>query len=132
MPWKLKSYADLRGHKRAQNRAYNQTSRKLSPELDMAQKIRSRARWRRVAAIARSLMPTCINPFDLHGDDTPTQEIHHIEGLVQRPDLAHDVQNLAGLCKRCHARAEVDPNDAKVKRLVKAKRDQMVALMQRQ
>jgi len=33
----------------------------------------------------------------------PGEEVHHIIPRAQRPDLCYDINNLATLCRECHA-----------------------------
>lgn len=70
-------------------------------------RFRGTGRWKRVRRLARRQMPLCVDPFGTHaylGEYVPTAGIHHIRSVADRPDLACDLSNLAGLCDGCHAR----------------------------
>jgi len=85
---------------------YDATTRKNTPELAQAKKIRDSARWQIVRRLHKSLNPCCCDPFDIHRIGALTTESHHIMGLASRPELAYDMRNLAPLCSACHARIE--------------------------
>ena len=40
-------------------------------------------------------------------------DAHHIEGKQARPDLRHDVQNGAALCRKCHDWCHANPSESK-------------------
>ena len=72
-----------------------------------ADKIRSSGQWKRTRNQAEQVMPNCCDPLGLHeGVTVPTDEIHHIVPIMANRSLAFDLNNLAGLCKRCHAAVE--------------------------
>ena len=67
-------------------------------------------RWQETRAVAFNHMPVCLDPFGVHGSRVvATEEIHHIVPLHKDPDrvLAFKLENLAGLCKSCHKRADI-------------------------
>jgi len=52
----------------------------------------------------------CRDPYGQHKRDGRTvlgTQVHHIQPLIKRPDLAFDWSNLANLCGDCHARIEL-------------------------
>ena len=54
-------------------------------------------------------LPLCLDPFEIHRKDGVSMiaaQVHHIESLQRRPDLAYVLKNLAPLCTACHARIE--------------------------
>lgn len=72
-----------------------------------AVKIRSSTEWQRTREQAKKLMPTCCDPLGLHkGVIVPTEEIHHIIPIMVDASKAHEMNNLAGLCKDCHRKVE--------------------------
>lgn len=85
---------------------YDQTTRKQTPELAEAKRIRSSARWTKTSRLVKSCNPLCCDPFKLHGIGALTEHAHHVIGLAIRPDLAFDLRNLAPLCEACHTRTE--------------------------
>lgn len=86
---------------------YDATTRRESPTLAEAARIRNSRQWQRVRQMHRDRQPLCCDPFGAHPDDPqPNQSSHHIQPLASRPDLAFDFSNLAGLCTACHARVE--------------------------
>lgn len=106
MPWRPHSHRAF--HDRtADDRAYNQTQRKLNPLLWAAQQVRNTARWRRLREIILNRQPLCADPFALHatwGRFEPAVEVDHIVPLTERLDLAYDETNLQPLCRACHSR----------------------------
>lgn len=62
-----------------------------------------RAAWTkrtRPAKLARDpLCERCLK----HDVLTPAAHVHHIQDLADRPDLAHDLDNLEALCASCHS-----------------------------
>ena len=94
--------------KSEQHRAYDR-QRASNPTLAAAARIRSSARWQALRDWYRHSHPLCADPFGDHNRERRTvaaAQVHHIEPLVKRPDLAFDPENLAGLCCGCHRRIE--------------------------
>ena len=79
-----------------------------SPALALAARIRSSSEWQKARAAYIAQHPVCCDPFDSHGQHRPALafEVHHIKGLVERPDLATNKSNLAALCIPCHRKVE--------------------------
>ncbi len=72
-----------------------------------ASRFRDSRRWKNVRKLAWQRMPLCVDPFGTHerlGRIEVSEDIHHIRSVAARPDLACDLDNLAGLCRMCHAR----------------------------
>jgi 5-methylcytosine-specific restriction endonuclease McrA len=60
-----------------------------------------------VRRLHRIRAPLCCDPLGNHADEPrPNANSHHIVPLIERPDLAYDLGNLAPLCTACHARVE--------------------------
>lgn len=73
----------------------------------LARKIRSGRRWRRCRDAFVATNPLCCDPLSHHPDrPRPAQEVHHITPVVDDPNRAHDPDNLAPLCVRCHEAIE--------------------------
>ena len=91
------------------SRDYDRGRRKKDPALAEARRIRSSARWRKVRLLVLSDSPLCADPFrdhDKRGTTETAKQVHHIQGLASRPDLAFTWSNLMPVCTRCHARLE--------------------------
>lgn len=72
-----------------------------------ASRFRDTATWQKVRKLARQTMPLCVDPFGVHrlsGRFEITEDIHHVRGVESHPELSCDLDNLAGLCRLCHAR----------------------------
>lgn len=103
MPWKAPRLSDLRG--RAGKDAEYARRRAADPALDLARRIRSSARWRKVRALKLARDPLCADCRGRGFVEAATQ-VHHLEPLARRPDLAYAMANLLSLCTACHARRE--------------------------
>jgi len=103
MPWQPKRLSDLRGRKGMD--AEYRRRRMADPALARAEKIRNSTRWRKVRAVKLARHPLC-EDCDEHGRVEVAVQVHHLEGLATRPDLAFDMENLRSLCTTCHARRE--------------------------
>ena len=80
-------------------------ARMNDPVLSIAARIRWSARWRRVSKAKLSANPLCEDPHDHHkrrGETITATQVHHIEQLTKRPELAYSMGNLMSLCTRCH------------------------------
>ena len=76
-------------------------------------RIRSSARWQKIQRAILAAFPLCEDPFHQHGSTTiPAREVHHIQPLHLRPDLAFARSNLMALCARCHNRIERQTNES--------------------
>lgn len=78
-------------------RAYDRR-RANDPQLKAAAKLRNSAAWQRLRSAFLARNPICGSC----GRALATQ-VHHLEPLERRPDLALDWANLAPVCTRCHA-----------------------------
>lgn len=96
-------YCTAHAHLQANTgRDYDATTRRDDPALAMAKRIRSSARWTRVAARAKQQWPICCDPFN-DGCKRPTAVINHIVPLRVEPALAFHESNHAPLCSHCDA-----------------------------
>ena len=83
--------------------------RRADPVLGEAARIRGGARWAKVRRLKLSADPLCEDPHGEHARRNTTEsakQVHHIEGLATRPDLAYHWSNLMSVCTGCHARIE--------------------------
>jgi 5-methylcytosine-specific restriction endonuclease McrA len=103
----ITSGARCEKHQAAQHSQYDQGRRRDDPALAMAKRIRDSSQWQKVRELFRARNPLCCDPFGEHGNNIEsTEHVHHIQGLIVRPDLAYEWSNLAGLCAACHSRIE--------------------------
>ena len=65
-----------------------------------ARKLRNTRRWQKLSKLKRQEHPLC----EYCG--TAGSQVHHIQGLAERPDLAYDWDNLATVCTACHSKLE--------------------------
>lgn len=73
----------------------------------IARKIRQKRSWRKLSKLMLTQQPVCKDPFGDHGERLEgSQQVHHIEPLEKRPDLALVVANLLPVCTKCHAKLE--------------------------
>ena len=87
--------------------AYDAGRRRTDAGLAAAAALRSSSRWQKFRAFFRDRHPLCCDPFGAHIDDPrPVAQIHHVEPLAQRPDLALVEANCRPLCTACHGRVE--------------------------
>jgi 5-methylcytosine-specific restriction endonuclease McrA len=66
----------------------------------VACRIRSSAQWQAVREMALNAGPLC------RMCNRPATEVHHIQQVSRRPDLAYDLDNLAPLCTEHHLQIE--------------------------
>lgn len=73
-------------------------------------KIYNSRKWkqvRQVALLRDNLM--CI-PCAKNGNDVLATEVHHIQYLEHRPDLAYSLDNLISICRTCHMNIHAKDN----------------------
>ena len=106
--WDHSGYCALhQSDKRISARAYDAGTRRNDPALALAARIRNSVQWQKVRALHKAQCPLCCDPFKVHVLlPRPNQQSHHIMSLIERPDLAYDMTNLAPLCTACHGRVE--------------------------
>ena len=93
---------------RAPARRYDD-ARSKDPILANNARIRSSGRWQKVARMIRARYPLCKDPFGTHaakGETVSSEQVHHIKGLSEAPELAFLPSNLMAVCCRCHAKLE--------------------------
>ena len=103
MPWQPKRLSDLKG-RRTRDRDYARR-RRLDPDQARADKLRTSGRWRKVRALKLAQDPLCEDCRE-HGVVRVAAQVHHLEPVITRPDLAFVLENLRSLCVPCHARRE--------------------------
>lgn len=90
-------------HQPIRSTTYDDTTRKNTPALKEAARIRSSAKWQRLRRYLKAKHPICCDPLARHPFTTePTVDIHHIQGLADAPSLAFEAANLAPVCRPCH------------------------------
>ena len=83
---------------KAQTQREYDRRRSDTPELAAAARLRNSAAWQKLRAHFLAVHPIC----GACGKALARQ-VHHLEPLGQRPDLALEWDNLAPVCTRCHA-----------------------------
>ena len=109
MPWKPRTHAQLmrqRQSRREREREYEERRRR-DPALALARKIRSSARWKKVRRLKLARDPLCQECLQQRVT-TPATQVHHVEPLARRPDLAFVLEALRSVCTTCHARLEAE------------------------
>ena len=102
-------YCESHERSKPNTKAEYDQRRKRDPVLARAAAIRSSPRWKKVSRLKLSKNPLCEDPFAVHSHRNMTEsakQVHHIEGLVEAPEKAFDLDNLMSVCTRCHARLE--------------------------
>lgn len=107
MSGRAPTYSELKRQRRGRKArdAEYEARRRRDPALALAQRIRSSASWRKVRALKLARDPLCEDCKERGALKAATQ-VHHLEGLAQRPELAFVMTNLASLCSTCHAKRE--------------------------
>ena len=106
MPVLLASHADRERKKRKdrERKAYDQTTRKLSPMLARAKTFRSSRVWQRTRELYLLHFPVCADPYGAHECLIQVaQQVDHIKPL-EAGGARTDWGNLQGLCTTCHAK----------------------------
>jgi 5-methylcytosine-specific restriction endonuclease McrA len=105
MPWSPRRLSDLRGRK---DRDADCRRRRIAdPALAEAERIRNSPRWRWLRKVKLAQSPLC-EDCAAHGCVEAATQVHHLEPIVRRPDLAFEMENLRSLCTTCHARREAE------------------------
>ena len=107
MPWKPPTHSELRRRREgrtAHDREYEERRRR-DPALAEAQRLRRSQRWKQVRTLKLAQDPLC-EDCQAHGVTRAAEQVHHLVGLVERPDLAFVLANLCSLCTTCHALRE--------------------------
>ena len=86
--------------------------RNADPKLAAAERIRNGMPWRRFAKVFKANHPLCCNPFGLH-TLVGVKDVHHVQSLIDRPELAYDEENCRSLCRSCHNRVEAMERNGK-------------------
>lgn len=66
-------------------------------------RLRNCAQWRDVRRMVLAREPLCRDCL-MRGLTTAATQVDHVLGLVEHPELAYDLDNLAPICDACHAR----------------------------
>lgn len=62
-------------------------------------------RWRRLSKLKRKFDPLCeCDRCKEKNRRITAEEVHHIKGIKDRPDLKYEWSNLMSISKRCHSR----------------------------
>ena len=80
-----------------------EAKRRQDPALAEAARLRSSARWRRLRKMKLARNPLC-EECSKHGVVEPATQVDHIVPIVERRDLAFDLENLQSLCTVCHGK----------------------------
>jgi 5-methylcytosine-specific restriction protein A len=93
-------------HSRAKAADYD-ARRKQADATAGPARLRGSVAWQKLRRMYTRANPVCCDPFGIHGSiPAPGQQVHHVQAIVDRPDLALAWDNLATLCVVCHARVE--------------------------
>lgn len=65
-------------------------------------KIYNSKRWKQVRELVLLRDDMMCQPCKAKGIDTIATEVHHIQELKDRIDLAYDIDNLESICHSCH------------------------------
>ena len=109
MPKRAPTHLELLRRKRGRrerDKTYEE-KRRRDPALALAKKLRSSQRWRKLRALKLARDPLCEACLRL-GVRRKTTQVHHIEPIVRRPELAFVMSNLLSLCGSCHMKIEAD------------------------
>ena len=90
------------------HKAYNQ-GRQRDPATALAYKIRKSRKWLLIRSQVLADNPVCADPFGDHarmGVTRSSQQVHHLQGIVEHPHLWNVQTNLQALCTACHAKVE--------------------------
>ena len=98
MPTKPKTHRPKHATRSTYDKAYNWRRRHGGGAN--IERMRSGRRWRWLRAEKLKRNPLC------ELCKRPAQEVHHIEGAHERPDLFYVMENIQSLCVPCHRRIE--------------------------
>jgi hypothetical protein len=99
--------------KRETWREYDQR-RKQDPRLAAVARLRNSPAYRDFRAWFQRRHPLCCDPFKAHWPAARAMtQVHHIEGLIDRPDTLRSERDCAPLCNECHGRISAAERDGK-------------------
>lgn len=86
---------------------YDRNRRYQDPDLARAARIRNSKAWKRLRDWHIRRNPLCADPLGRHGGNpVPAEHVHHIQSIVEAPNLAFEASNLCSLCHSCHNAVE--------------------------
>lgn len=99
--------------RKARHREYER-HRARNPKLALSKRLRNSVSYIKFRKWFKGKYPLCADPFGRHvGRPTAMLQVHHIEGLVKRPDLLCSTRDCAGLCAGCHGTISQMERDGK-------------------
>lgn len=109
MPQAARTFGQLKkanGHNVNRSKDYER-SRANNPAMAQSKKLRGSVRWQRYRAWYKRKNPICVDPLGIHPHEVVTvEQVHHIIGVSERPDLLCSESNCRSLCNQCHAKIE--------------------------
>ena len=99
MPWKPRTYKPR--HTAPRDHKQYEQKRMADPALRESKKIRNSARWQRFRNSFKKRHPLCWL-CEQEGRVEPVAQVHHIQSLRKRPDLAYVEYNCVSLCEYHH------------------------------
>lgn len=80
------------------------------------QKVYNTSTWKNIRASYLMQHPLC--ELCLKNDKVkPTEDIHHILGILKYPDLAYNTDNLLALCKECHSKIHSNHKESELENI---------------
>jgi hypothetical protein len=104
---RARKYCDDHSHKERQRQPDRRDTASPDDPAVVAFRLRCSPHWRKVRKVKLSMSPLCEDPHGDHkrfGVTTSAEQVHHIEPIGERPDLAFTMSNLMSVCVRCHAK----------------------------
>lgn len=86
--------------KRIKGRDCTCTAKRVEDRADATQRGYDR-KWKKFRLRYMAENPLCVD-CEQRGKVRAAEHIHHVEKLVDRPELKYEADNLMALCERCH------------------------------
>ena len=111
MPHAAKTLGQLKQENELKNNRHKdyEHRRMANPKLALSKKLRGSARWQKFRRWFKTKHPVCCDPLGIHklfGEVVATEQVHHVIGITERPDLLCVETNCRPLCNACHGKIE--------------------------
>ena len=109
MPQRCKTLGELKRERGLAPKSDYERRRAANPRLARSKKLRNSTSWQKFRRWFKKHHPLCCDPLAIHKQFNVAQEteqVHHVIGITERPDLLCAESNCRPLCTGCHGKVE--------------------------